>query len=121
MKMRMLLVLLVFGSNVAAASDEGEITGCDAPRSKVDQAVCADPELRGLRVRMEGLLDTIHAGTLHTNGDTGVMAYSPLKKQVTKSQVAWFKDMSRCQDRACMIKKFHSRIAALEGLVEKLP
>lgn len=80
MKMRMLLVLLVFGSNVAAASDEGEFTGCDAPRSKVDQAVCADPELRGLRVRMEGLLDTIHAGTLHTNGDTGVMVYGPLKK-----------------------------------------
>lgn len=86
MKMRMLLVLLVFGSNVAAASDEGEFTGCDAPRSKVDQAVCADPELRGLRVRMEGLLDTIHAGTLHTNGDTGVMAYSPLKNRLQKAK-----------------------------------
>jgi uncharacterized protein len=94
------MLLLCTGGAKAAGFD------CDKAASRIEQLICANPDLNSLDSQLEGAY-------------LGALDRSNHPEQVKERQLAWLKERDACADAKCMSAAYSRQIQLLSSLSDE--
>ncbi|CAO3427823.1 hypothetical protein [Azospirillum endophyticum] len=105
---RVLLPALALGLGTLAQAGTAQAAGsCAGKQTRVEQMVCADPELSKLDSQLKALFDRIEGETYGIDGETGQVS-----DPFGADHARWREQVrDACQDTACLKRVYTARIA----------